>query len=531
MTITKLEVGGKARWALCALVLATLISSSTVAFLHTKWWVINTDGGWYSYPAYAMSEGRDPGENMLSPDRVSLDTPGVRSVFHWENRSFLLTRLLSGWFSIAGHGHESIVLFGLSQWIGCAALAWALIWYASGSYWASTAGAMALLADSNFIWECFSDLRPDVLLALLSLGCLGFLFRYIRSRGYLDLAAGGLLLLMLPLVHTTGVLPLAALLAYIGLIAIVGQRGKSHDGNLRLPLVLLIVASAAVVAFRQTILDVLVPTQVPLEVEVLGRHNLVADLHAILSRGVVDKAVQEGERWREYFRSTNFAQVLFLVTGIYGVILRGNPATGDKILRTMLLAGWLVGVIAITCLDSHSTPSHLISLVALGYVIAGIGWARLLDDVGRAERSRAVAALVSIGVMIFVLKSVQAIYVISNGVTQDVSGEAVRALAKHVLPTSGDPWVIGPTSIWLYAPADARCIVVDKREDPSVIQTKLWKHVAVLIIDSDFLKYGWGSVAQDGVTKGWLYPIGRVGHPSNSIYYMEAFRVVHTEDR
>jgi hypothetical protein len=54
----------------------------------------------------------------------------------------------------------------------------------------------------------------------------------------------------------------------------------------------------------------------------------------------------------------------------------------------------------------------------------------------------------------------------------------------------------------------------------------------VLIIDSNFLNYGWASVAQDGVAKGWLRPIGRVGRPNDeAIYYMEAFRVVHIRER
>jgi hypothetical protein len=277
-----------------------------------------------------MSEGRDPGENMLSPDKVSLNTPGVRSVFHWENRSFLLTRFLWAWFSIAGHGEGSIVLFGLLLWLGCSAVGSVLIWYVSCIYCAYIAVAVSLLADSNLIWWCFSDLRPDVLLALLSLACLGFLFRYIRLHSYLGLAAGGLLLVMLPLVHTTGVVPLAALLAYLGLICIVGLGGKNRDGNLRLPLASLIVAAVAVVVFRQAILDVLVPTQVPLEVEVLGRHNLVAELSGIASRGVVAKALQEGGRWREYFRSSNLAQLLFLVSGICGVIVRGNRLVSTK---------------------------------------------------------------------------------------------------------------------------------------------------------------------------------------------------------
>lgn len=532
MTTSDSSVAGRVRWALIALVLAALCASAVIAFARAKWWVVNTDGGWYSYPAYAMSEGRDPGENMLPPEQVSVDTPGVRAVFHWENRSFLLTRFFWAWFRLAGHGPGSLALFGLLQWLACAALVASLIQYASGNRWASMAGAVAILADSKFISGSFSGLRPDVLLAILSLGCLGFLFRYLRLRSDWNLLAGGFLLLMLPLIHTTGALPMAALLAYIGLLALIRRNAINGEGGIRLAAALLIVAAVAVVVFRQSILDALVPTHVPLEVELPGRHNLVAALKGIADRGAVAKMLQEAGRWRDYFLRAELAQLFFLAIGCYGVVSSGVSSAGDRVSRTMLLAGWCVGIITISCLDPHTTESHLIPLVSLGYVVAGIGWARVLDYPRAAARSKAVAAMVAIAAMVFGLKSAQAVRDVRKGLTQDVSGESVRALVERTLPTSAEAWVVGPASVWLYSPANARCVVIDRRDDPAVVNTELWRHVGVLIIDSDFLNYGWASVAQDGVAKGWLRPIGRVGRPNDgAIYYMEAFRVVHTRER
>lgn len=50
--------------------------------------------------------------------------------------------------------------------------------------------------------------------------------------------------------------------------------------------------------------------------------------------------------------------------------------------------------------------------------------------------------------------------------------------------------------------------------------------MSVLVIDSDFLKWGWGGIARNGVAAGWLQPIGRVGKPGDP-YCLEAFRIEH----
>lgn len=102
----------------------------------------------------------------------------------------------------------------------------------------------------------------------------------------------------------------------------------------------------------------------------------------------------------------------------------------------------------------------------------------------------------------------------------------MRSLLAKVFPGSGVTWAVGPTSIWLYVPQRRTPVVVDDRDDPGVVRTALWNRVSVLVIDSNFLKYGWGSLTRQGIAAGWLKPIGQVGKPSDP-YFLAAFRVEH----
>jgi hypothetical protein len=87
-------------------------------------------------------------------------------------------------------------------------------------------------------------------------------------------------------------------------------------------------------------------------------------------------------------------------------------------------------------------------------------------------------------------------------------------------------WAVGPTSIWLYVPQRGTPVIIDDRADPGVVKSALWNRVSVLVIDSDFLRWGWGRIAREGVAAGWLKPIGQVGTPADK-YCLEAFRVEH----
>lgn len=508
-----------------ALAIGLVIVTCVFAAGREIWRVVNMDGGWYSYPGYAMSQGRDPDENLLPPDRLPLATPGVRSLFPWENRSFLLTGIDWAWFTLAGHGEESIVAYGVLQWLALAALVGWAVNRATANRWAAGAAALAALSDVKLIYESLADLRPDIPLALIAVASLCCFIDFRKRRSPASFVAAAVLIALLPLVHTTGVVPAAMMLTCIAVSALISSNGRLAK---RYMLACATVAAATVAVFilRKPILDVLIPTRVPLADQLTGRHDLPAMLLGMAHRGLAWKLAQERGRWMDYFVGGNLPQLVFLLAGLFA-LLRAAWRRGPQMAeRLWLPAGWLAGALTLTVTDPHFVSTHLIPLVALGYVTAGIGWALLLAGHEAVPRRQWVLALAVLAFLGLGLRAGQASFDVYQGIHQGVSRSAVRSLLAKVFPGKGVTWAVGPTSIWLYVPDGGTPVIVDERSDPGIVNTALWQRMSVLVIDSDFLKWGWGRVAREGLAAGWLKPIGHVGTPADK-YCLEAFRVEH----
>lgn len=522
------QVSVRLRRLVIGLAVGLVVATCVFAVGRATWRVINTDGGWYSYPGYALSQGRDPEENLLPPNLLPLGTPGVRSLFHWDNGSLLLTRIDWAWFVIAGHGRKSLVLYGALQWLALAALiAWAVS-RLTRNRWAAGASALAVLSDVQIVNQSFADLRPDMPLALIAAASLCFFINFRGRRSPASLVASGLLIGILPLVQTTGVLPAVMLLTCLAVSALVPVGGRISRRYL-LACAMVVAGMVAVFYFRKPILAVLIPTQVPLVYLLKGRHDMSALLLGMAERGIVWKLAEERQRWSSYFLPDNLPQLIFLLTGLVLVLRAAWRSAAERAERLWLPVGWIVGILTLTATDPHFTPTHLIPLIALGYVMAGVGWAPLLEGSGpqrAAVRSRAVAGLAVLAFLGFGLRTAQASYDAYQGIHTGVSAAAVRRLMAKAFPGTGVTWAVGPTSIWLYVPRGGRPVIMDKRSDPGVVKTALWNRVSVLVVDSDFLRYGWGKIARQGVAAGWLQPIGQVGRPGDK-YSLEAFRVEH----
>jgi hypothetical protein len=525
------EGAGSAAWPLLrrvvvGLAVGIVLATCVFAVGRVTWRMLSTDGGWYSYPAYALSQGRDADENLLPPDELPLATPGVRSLFPWENRSLLLTGIDWAWFVLAGHGQRSIVAFGVLQWLAIAGLVGWAVHRATGNRWATAAAALCALSDAKLVHESLADLRPDIPLALIAVASLCCFIHYLRKRSPVSFIASGLLILLLPLVQTTGVLPAAMMLTCLGMSALMPADGRVSRPYM-LACAMVAVATVAAFIFRKPIMDVLIPTKVPLAYQLSGRHDFPALLRSMADRGVAWKLSQESRRWIGYFLPANLAQLLFLLTGLVSLLRVAWQRASASAERLWLPVGWIVGILTLTATDPHFTPTHLIPLVTLGYVMAGVGWALLLGGSRRPiPGARGMLALAAVALLGFGLRTAQASLDVYQGLREGVSRTAVRSLLAKTFPGTGVTWAIGPTSIWPYVPQDGRPVLVDERDDPGIVKTALWKRVRVLILDSDFLDYGWGSVARKGVAAGWLKPIGQVGKPGDQ-YRLEAFRVEH----
>jgi len=67
------EAGTPSDRVLGAIAILIALTALTLAAFYAWFVPLQTDGGWYSYPGYALSKGRDPSENLL-PARATRQT-------------------------------------------------------------------------------------------------------------------------------------------------------------------------------------------------------------------------------------------------------------------------------------------------------------------------------------------------------------------------------------------------------------------------------------------------------------------------
>src|SRR5690606_13017243 len=99
------------RWRtlLLVAVFAAICARAAVTLLYVP---TSVDGGWYAYPALALSQGRDPGENQLDIEQLRAIEGGTKVRFFWDSRHNLYVLPAAAWFSTVGADFTGTRLFG-----------------------------------------------------------------------------------------------------------------------------------------------------------------------------------------------------------------------------------------------------------------------------------------------------------------------------------------------------------------------------------------------------------------------------------
>ena len=499
------------------IVVAAAVLAVSVALAITFAWFVPlaTDGGWYSYPGYALSKGRDPAENLLPLHAVGAGPEGVRAVFGYELRSFLIVPFHAGWFTIAGTSLLSLKVFGALQWMTLAALVTLGVWRVTGSRWAACVAGLATLSDSWVISQSLGDLRPDVPNAIAAVVCVVALVSYQKTGRWPWLAAAIASASALTLLHLTSVLALTFLSALaIALVVMPGEKAPR-----RLALVLIPVCAGLAFLFRQPIMDILVPTGLALQDEMPHREDLWARWQAIVSGGVSEKFRFETERWLDYFFVANFTQLLFIVVGLAGLGAAWRQA-GAPVARAMLLAG-MVSLPVILAIDPSPTRGHLVPLASLAYVAAGIGLALILQS---PLARPAVTALIVIGIMTVVLRGALAANVAQSHGRHGVSNHELVAFMAGVLEPDADHVVIAPTFLWPYIDPSGSVVLIEPGSRLWHVEDHRWPLVNKVIVDRDFHNRGWTAFAARMERCRSFVRESSVG--SRSGFFLDTYRVV-----
>ena len=493
-----------------------LAVSTTLAIVYAWFVPLATDGGWYSYPGYALSMGRDPAENLLSLDAVGNDPPSVRALFGYELRSFLIVPVHAAWFTVAGTSLVSLKVFGALQWLGLAALVVLCVRRITGAPYAAYAAGLATLSDSWLISGSIADLRPDVPNAIAATTCALALLSYHKTGHWPWLVTAVVSTMALALLHLTSVLALTFLSALAMAFAIEREHGRR-----RLELLLLPACALLMVIFRQPIMDVIVPTTLPLADELPAREDLWVYWQGIVSRGVWAKAVFEADRWFDYFFLTNFSQLLFIAFGAAGLGLAWRRS-GESVAQALLLAA-LVAIPVVVVIDPSSTRGHLLPLACLAYVGAGIGVAAIQ----RSPLAKyAGPALIAIGITAVVLRGALAANVVRSHAPQGVSNHGLVQFMAGVFEPESHHVVIAPTFLWPYINKGRSVVLVEPGSRLWPVEDQRWQLVTKVIVDRDFRERGWSEFTARMERCSSFVRESSVGSASGNGFFLDTYRVV-----
>jgi hypothetical protein len=502
--------------ALVVVLMTVLLGASYAWFVP-----LQTDGGWYSYPGYALSQGRDPSENLFPGHQLARESSGVRAAFGWELRSFLIVPLHAAWFVIAGTSLVSLKVFGILQWLAVTGLVGFAVWLATGDRFASSVAALAAMSDSWLISESMADLRPDVPIAVAAVCCLVATLKYADSQRWHWLATASIAAASLPLLHTTGVLALAFCGSMAGVLAIAP---RSDAAGRRWEMLFIGAGGVLTFLFKQDIVDVLLPTTLPEAAQLPFRDDLSLKLQELLAGGLMSKLGMEAARWFDYLLVSNAAHLLFLGIGFYGVVVTGfRSENQDKqVFHVALITGSAIGIAAFLA-NPHHWPSHIVPVAALLYIVSGVG----LGGLPWATRSTFLRrSFVALGLLVALLRAGHCYELVRSSVTEGVSNKSLVQFISATLEPGVSRLAIAPTLIWPYVEQTRSVVLIDPGARMWEPTDPRWPSITTVILDRDLMARGWSAFATTMTQCGAFEKKGSLGRSSGGGFYLEAYAVI-----
>lgn len=487
------------------------------------------DGGWYTYPAYAILMGGDPSEN-LPGYAITQPHAGITAKFLWENRTNLF--VLHQWLGLelTGDHWQGIRAVGAFEWLAIAALASFITAKLSRSWQAAAVVGVVVLSDSILVASALSNARPDVVNALLGLMAFGAVEWTRRTGAVTALGAAIATAVALPLMHVTSAIAISLVGIYI-LLSIADQYRQSR--SIDAPILKLLVIGAllgGLYVLRNPILDHLIPTQVPQQLEAAGQHNLFHKLRDNFSHGG-DKVAMEVKRWVAYFVVKNLSHLAFLLSGLFLVFQRGHGTSPSGALARRIMLTVIGATVFQLLTDPHPTSAHLIVIMVFAYLATGLAWHAQLSRHTQAA-SYAGMALAIMLTATLALKIGQSYKVHKDYAGHDFTNAKVEAGLAKVLsayPADTPVKIQGPTELWPYLTGLNRpltIIDIDRTQLPANVHEVFANQVALLAINEDYWNSGWAPLIQQWLDKGQIRPVLQFGTCSPKTACLSVFEPV-----
>jgi hypothetical protein len=515
---------------------AIILSLAATIALAASFYVyvpLAVDGGWYSYPAYSLSQGGDPSENL--PDAAPRSTMPDRltAEFPWENRSNLTNLPTAAWLKVLSPSWKSLKLLGAAQFIVLAALVGACIFWITRKRSLAALAVCLVASDTRVIQEAFSDARPDLTIAVVAAALVLCLVRAFETRsprwGFLALVFAA----VLPLLHVTSAMAIAFFLGFSSIYSL----GLLRDPGARFELKLSLLLAAVLIlvfAFKQSILDMLIPTHVASSVEIQYRHSIVFELKEIFSMGIAGKLAMERGRWSGYFFVGNTAHFLFIAMGLFWTakVMRSRSGSAPTLIAKSLIAGVFSALLAMCLFDSHDMIPHALVIAVLAY-LAVFAMLNTAMELGLIDSRGALCVCLVIIVLAASLNIFHTEKLFRIYGREGISSAMEEEVIARSIPARDAIKIIGPAEVWPLMVHCRRCKIIDDHRlafylNRAVVPPAQVPDVAdaqYLLINKEYYEFGWGGVVAAWARQGLIVKVAQVGNCARTVECLEIYRL------
>lgn len=475
------------RWrsrAITLLIAATCIAAMASFVVVVAYLPLPVDGGWYSYPAYALSHAMNAYTN-LHPPASPTDVHGIEAVFPWATAGSTRTLYAAGWIYSFGSSINSLRALSLLEYAALL-FGFALVLRSYGADRNISVICVSLLAlDKSIQFGALADFRPDIALGATSLFALAFL----RSeRTTVRVLLGGALCLLAATIHSTAPVFLSCVFSAAFLYWALERQSPRIALWQIAPIGLL---AAVLFLLSNSIFSALLHRPATFRGEV----DVVARILDSWNRGPAFLLRKELVRWRAHFLFSNLPQLAAVGAGavLSGrlLIARATRAKGAVLLLPLAVS---VGMLLI--LDPHSAEAHVVPL--LPFLLLPATDPRAVE--GRVRRafywSAAASALLSLALSARKVASAR-----STGFSNARLASELRSASNP----NGLTVVAGGTELWPYFHERARVLILDRTRNPARFQAMNgieMNRTDLVVIGADQIGYGWRTLADAWVNSG-----------------------------
>ena len=462
-----------------ALLLFSIVSASLLFTAGFYYKDLGCDGGWYSYPAFAISRSGNAGENLESIENIK-SIEGIKAIFGFKTYYSIRIFYTALWFKYVSKSIFFLKVLSLLELVPLVVLMYFLI----SKFCQDKVIALMLLAlfinDKTILLNAASDYRPDNMVAALS--CLTFLIM-LKQNSVSALIAAIFAGVLMMLTHITAPIPLFCIICFFVLRNILSGNHEVKD-NYKYVLVGMI--ALFVFLNRGQIFDALFLS---------NGESLPSGVNAwerilnVWEKGPTFISSKEFYRWKTYFFSSNVAQLLVLIMGCILFFKKWPPTLQNENTGLALILSIFMGFILFAALDPHKADMHVIPIIPFFFLFLSHG-------ISSNTLNRKALTYILVGLVCFAsFASIALAWKISfEGKNFGYNIVKVRDSFEELIKNNDREYlIVGPTEIWPFIEEDKNVLIVDKTrsgKDFQILEPVI-DSVDYIIINNDYRGCKW----------------------------------------